>query len=108
MIVHAGKLRQNNCAKKVIICFLFYTTADLLQKEAMEQADELLFFLNLVVVCYAAFIVTVDLTVKQRKKQRKRKRSIWIRDILRLRNEEGTHSILIPKLLSDDMHYRNF
>ena len=74
----------------------------------MEEADELFFLLNLVIISYAAVIVTLDLTAKQRRKQQRQKRSIWIRDILRVRNVEGTHSILIPKLLSDDMHYRNF
>ena len=72
----------------------------------MEEANELLLLLNIVVVCYAAVLVTLDVTA--RRKQRNRKKSIWIRDILRRRNEEGTHSILLPKLLSDDIHYRNF
>ena len=75
-------------------------------KENMEEANELLLLLNIVVVCYAAVLVTLDVTA--RRKQRNRKKSIWIRDILRRRNEEGTHSILLPKLLSDDIHYRNF
>ena len=72
----------------------------------MEDADEFLFLLNIVVVCYGAVLVTLDLTSKQRRNQRKR--SCWIRGILRKRKEEGTHGILIPKLLSDDIHYRNF
>ena len=72
----------------------------------MEETDEFLFIINLVVVCYAAVVLTLNVTSKQRRKQRKR--SLWVREMLRKRNEEGAHSILIPKLLSDDIHYRNF
>ena len=74
----------------------------------MEDSDDFIFLLNVVIVCYTAFLVTLDFTAKQKGRKRRRKRSVWIRHILRKRNEEGTHSILLPKLLCDDAHYRNF
>ena len=41
-------------------------------------------------------------------KRQRRRHKTWVKDILRKRNEEGTFSLLIPQLLSDDGQYRNF
>jgi hypothetical protein len=66
----------------------------------MEAPAEMLRLLVVVLVCYAAFVVTLDFTSKLKRKNRKR--SLWMRAIFRKRKEVGAHSILPPKLLSDE------
>ena len=41
-------------------------------------------------------------------KKTRKPRRMWMREILKRRHLEGTQNILIPKLLSDEFHYKNF
>ena len=58
---------------------------------------------NICVIAYAATLLTLIALKKKRKR-----RSKWVRNILRKRNEEGVHGILLPKLLDDSVQYKNY
>ena len=56
----------------------------------------------------ACTVITAAIEVRKRRRQRMRRRSCWMREIFVKRKNEGTDAILIPKLLSDSVHFRNF
>ena len=73
-------------------------------KTNMEVMEDMLFKVRIVLFCYAAFSL-YKLVKRPRRYQVRRK---WIRDILSKRQEEGAFSLLIPRLMSDKPHYRNY
>jgi hypothetical protein len=54
-------------------------------------------------VCVMSLCATSLVLLKALKKK---KRSVWIRDVLLKRHSEGTHNLLVPQLLSDGNHYQ--
>ena len=42
------------------------------------------------------------------KRFRRKKRSVWVREILCKRLQEGAHHLLIPQLMFDGQHYNKF
>lgn len=70
----------------------------------MEEALQTIAMLQIIAICYVAVRV-YESEIRNRERTR---RSIWIRRILREREIEGTCNILIPKLMSDSAHYKNF
>ena len=71
----------------------------------MEDTDDL-FCTSLSVVAVAIASVAVEI-VRRNHTGLKRLRRMWVKDILRKRNQEGTFNLLIPQLLSDDCQNRN-
>ena len=74
---------------------------DIIIRTEMNNRERVLAIAYISTIAYAATAIT---QIVNSKKQRR----AWIRDILRRRREEGTHSVLIPQLVSDGFHYRNF
>ena len=53
-------------------------------------------------------ILAVEIIRIDEATHRRRRRVIWMKDILRKRNEKGTFNLLISQLLTDDYQYKNF
>ena len=56
-------------------------------------------------IAIAMAIIAVEVMRIDETARRNRRRVMWMKDILRKRNEEGTFNVLIPQLLSDDCQY---
>lgn len=69
----------------------------------MDDAVEILFALNVVILCYK--LVSTYRLIRRRRRQN---RGQWVRGILLTRKTEGVHAQLLPKLLSDRVHYVNY
>jgi hypothetical protein len=69
----------------------------------MEDIEKFALTLSTVVICYTAYMM-----LKVIKKRTRKKRSHWVKEILMKRKEEGTNAILVPRLISDTAHYRNY
>src|ERR1043165_9542505 len=69
----------------------------------MDDVQKVLAVLNIAIIAYAASAI-----INLRQRYNNSKRQIWMREILRRRHEEGTHNLLLPRLMSDGFHYRNF
>ena len=69
------------------------------------QMDNFISYLQVLSITILALIV-VELTEIIRKQQQaiKRRRSVWVRRLLKERSHEGAHAILIPRLFSDEAH----
>ena len=72
--------------------------------DSINEIQKVLIIINIAIIAYATTVIRNELN----KKLFKSRRSIWTRQILRRRREEGTHNVLIPQLLSDGFHYKNF
>ena len=64
--------------------------------------------LNMALITIALGILAIKLMCLDRKQRVKRKRQMWVKDILSKRFEEETFNLLIPKLLLDDKQFCNF
>ena len=73
-----------------------------MRTQTLNYLRKKLLMLNLAVIAYAAGVLSISIT-KRRSTRRK-----WVRAILHKRNVEGTHNLLLPQLLSDGFHYKNF
>jgi len=72
----------------------------------MDDYDELMFAFN-VIIFGCAFVSRAKM-LRISKMRLRRRRACWVREILRKRDAEGTHAILVPKLLSDSALYKNY
>jgi hypothetical protein len=76
----------------------------------MDEQTEMMVKLNLAVFAVALTALIIDLVSRDENIHRptRRRKRVWIKHILRKRDKEGTFNLLIPKLLADDVQYRNF
>ena len=72
----------------------------------MDEVDEVAFVLGLAIVCCTTFLALLE--KNEEAKRQKRRRSVWMREILKLREKEGAYKLLLPKLLCDGPFYKNF
>ena len=73
--------------------------------------EELLFamlHINVSVLAIVLAVLVNDLFKNQQERRSHKKRSVWIKHILRKRQEEGTFQLLIPKLLDNNKQFQNF
>ena len=73
--------------------------------------EELLFamlHINVSVLAIVLAVLVTDLFKNQQERRSHKKRRVWIKHILRKRQEEGTFQLLIPKLLDNNKQFQNF
>jgi hypothetical protein len=73
----------------------------------MEDFEDILLCIELIHVIAILYAATRLQKLQQEKNERK-KRRYWVRPILRKRGKEGSHGMLIPQLMSDNFHYKNY
>ena len=68
----------------------------------MEDSDMEVIRASVSAIALALAILAVEIVRIDEAAHRRRRRVIWMKDILRKRNEEGTFNLLIRQLLTDD------
>ena len=78
--------------------------------EILYIMDDHQMLMNISFSLAAATCILIKMLLAKNKsrKMKRNPRSCWVKEIIRKRRDEGVDVILIPKLVSDAPHYRNF